>query len=84
MDLSAFDKVSNLTIDRNTILRKIRLSPAAVDWEDVRLEIDHNVNLMLTSEHRDAENKTDKYWYWPNSDIQSILIRGTPVADDFL
>ncbi|KAH6885182.1 hypothetical protein B0T10DRAFT_492149 [Thelonectria olida] len=83
LDLSAFDKVSNLTIDGNNGLQKIRLSPKAVDWEDMNLDIRHNVNLTLTSEYRDSENKTDKYWYWPEGDILSISIRGTPFADDF-
>ncbi|KAK7404073.1 hypothetical protein QQX98_010131 [Neonectria punicea] len=84
VDLSIFDKVTNLTIDSNQNLQKVRLSPSAVDWEDVNLYMSYNINLTLTSEYRDPENKTDKFWYWPRGDMRSIYIDSMPVGDGFL
>lgn len=84
LDLSAFDELTNLTVRYNDNLEKIRLPPAAVDWEDVNLDIYWNRKLNLTSEYRDAENRTNRFWYWPQGDMSSISISETPIGNDFL
>ncbi|KAH7155978.1 hypothetical protein EDB81DRAFT_715893 [Dactylonectria macrodidyma] len=83
LDLSAFDKVATLTIRDNYYLKYIRLPPSAVDWEDLALSINSNPELMLTSEYRDEEDKTDRFWYWPKGEIRLIQFYYNPIGNDF-
>ncbi|KAH7144113.1 hypothetical protein B0J13DRAFT_635021 [Dactylonectria estremocensis] len=83
LDLSVFDKVTDLEVRDNFELQYIRLPPSAVDWEDVSLLMSSNSKLMLTSEYRDAENKTDRFWYWPKGDMRLIQLHYMQVGNDF-
>ncbi|KAM0429974.1 hypothetical protein ACHAPT_005979 [Fusarium lateritium] len=84
IDLSMFDKLTNLTIYRHGDLQRIRMPSKAVDWKDMTIDISYNQNLTLTSEFRDPETKKDKFWYWPKGNISSIIIRGNPLSTEFL
>lgn len=84
IDLSIFDKITNLTIYRHDDLQRIRLPAKAVDWKDMTIDIKMNPNLNLTSEYRDPENKKDQFWYWPKGNISRIVIAGNPLSNGFL
>lgn len=84
IDLSIFDKITNLTIYDHGDLQRIRMPAKAVDWEDMTIRIEMNQNLTLISEYRNPENKTDRFWYWPKGNISIISIIGTPLSTGFL
>ncbi|KAJ4314183.1 hypothetical protein N0V84_009019 [Fusarium piperis] len=84
IDLTMFDKITNLTIYRHEDLQRIRMPAKAVDWKDMTITIQHNINLTLISEYRDPENKKDRFWYWPKGNITSIDIKGSPLSTGFL
>ncbi|RTE85278.1 hypothetical protein BHE90_000012 [Fusarium euwallaceae] len=83
IDLTMFDKIQNLTIDRHPNLQRIRMPAKAVDWEDMTIDIGYNRNLTLISEYRDPENKKDRFWYWPKGNISRISITGNPLSTGF-
>ncbi|KAM0546667.1 hypothetical protein ACHAPJ_010805 [Fusarium lateritium] len=84
LDLSPLDSISNLRLHSNDGLNGIKLPRAATSWKDFGLSISACWDLNLTSEYRDAENEKERFWYWPEGDIRSITISGTPLANDFL
>lgn len=84
IDLTIFDKITNLTIYDHGNLQRIRMPAKAVDWEDMTISIEMNQNLTLISEYRDPENKTDQFWYWPKGNISRISIMGNPLSTGFL
>ncbi|WAO95866.1 Hypothetical protein NCS54_01351200 [Fusarium falciforme] len=83
IDLTMFDKITNLTIYDHGNLQRIRMPAKAVDWEDMTISIEMNQNLTLISEYRDPENKTDQFWYWPKGNISRISIMGNPLSTGF-
>ncbi|EEU35631.1 uncharacterized protein NECHADRAFT_86840 [Fusarium vanettenii 77-13-4] len=83
IDLTIFDKITNLTIYDHGNLQRIRMPPKALDWEDMTIDIEINQNLTLISEYRDPENKKDQFWYWPKGNISRINIIGTPLSTGF-
>ncbi|KAL6366036.1 hypothetical protein LRP88_00130 [Fusarium phalaenopsidis] len=84
IDLTMFDKITNLTISGHGNLQRIRMPAKAVDWKDMTIKIERNQNLTLISEYRDPENKKDQFWYWPKGNISRISIIGNPLSTGFL
>jgi hypothetical protein len=84
LDLSPVDSMSTLTLQDNRGLHGINISSEAVMWENFSLSVGSSPKLLLLSEYRDAENKKDRFWYWPKGNINSIEIYGTPLGNGFL
>ncbi|KPM36565.1 hypothetical protein AK830_g9983 [Neonectria ditissima] len=78
------DHLSSLLVMENYDLASIELPPKAVDWKNFDLYVVGCSHLNLTSEYRVTDDgHKERIWYWPQYNMSSVSISGTPISNDF-